>query len=174
MLKLSQIDANSLMIGKSYREDGIRETNFIYSSLGGGGYGQNIDSVGMVAGKDWSSSQKAKIDADTKAWDKVKVLGQAISNSWYGPEEPNYAKVYNAYGKDNPGTEVPGAQILHFTQIVWKDTTKVGCATAYCGDSLGAPLGGVMAGYNWFTVCNYASPGKSLTLLLVVNAYIVR
>ncbi len=36
----------------------------------------------------------------------------------------------------------------HLTQIVWADTTSVGCATVDCG-SIG-----------YFTVCNYKGPGE--------------
>ena len=44
----------------------------------------------------------------------------------------------------------------HFTQIVWKNSNEVGCATVVC-NSLGnvdssTPLP--------FTVCNYGPPGK--------------
>ncbi|KAL3692371.1 hypothetical protein R1sor_006022 [Riccia sorocarpa] len=42
----------------------------------------------------------------------------------------------------------PGKMCGHYTQIVWKTTTKVGCASAKC------PAGGT------FTVCSYNPPGN--------------
>ena len=54
----------------------------------------------------------------------------------------------------------------HFTQIVWKGTTKVGCATKVC-----QPLGNAASGQALsFTVCNYGPPGtppSSVTLELL-------
>jgi len=140
----------------------------VNSTVGGGGYGQNIDSAGMVAADGWSSAEIAKLDADTKAWNKAHVLASAISNDWYKPEEPTYESVYHAYGKAQPAAENGVNQYLHFTQIVWKDTTKVGCAVAYCGTSLFA------GSYNWFTVCNYASPGKPTIMHFISVANIPR
>ena len=42
----------------------------------------------------------------------------------------------------------------HFTQIVWKDTTQVGCATVSCSDLKN--VGGAAP----YTVCNYGTPGN--------------
>lgn len=54
----------------------------------------------------------------------------------------------------------------HFTQIVWKGTSKVGCATKVC-----QPLGNAASGQALsFTVCNYGPPG---TLPLSVNARVL-
>ncbi len=42
----------------------------------------------------------------------------------------------------------PGRQCGHYTQIVWRDTTEVGCAVKFCGDQ----------SQNW--VCSYNPPGN--------------
>ena len=42
----------------------------------------------------------------------------------------------------------PGQQCGHYTQIVWRDTTEVGCAVKFCGDQ----------SQNW--VCSYNPPGN--------------
>ena len=55
-------------------------------------------------------------------------------------------------------------QVLHFTQLVWKGTTKIGCAVNYCGTD-GALFGSDF--YAYTTVCNYASAGKSISQLLI-------
>ncbi|KAG9244042.1 CAP domain-containing protein [Calycina marina] len=122
-------------------------------TIGGGGYGQNIDMVGMVPAPGANSQQLASLDAQTKAWDKASVIGDSTVNNWYKPEEPLFANTYHAYGAANP-VETSAGQFLHFTQIVWKDTTKLGCAVAYCGTSM------FSTSYSWYSVCNYASPGN--------------
>lgn len=43
----------------------------------------------------------------------------------------------------------------HYTQLVWRDTTKVGCALKRC--TTGSPLG---SGAWYFGVCNYDPPGN--------------
>lgn len=46
----------------------------------------------------------------------------------------------------------------HFSQIVWKETTQVGCATVDCPNGLGGAGSGVAP---YYTVCNYLMPGQS-------------
>ena len=86
-----------------------------------GGYGQNLA----------ASSPTASIS-------------QHISDYWYNGEAQLYIPYY---GQSNP----PNLAAGHFTQIVWKGTGSVGCATIDCRrSSLGM----------WYTVCNYYPPGK--------------
>lgn len=45
----------------------------------------------------------------------------------------------------------------HFTQIVWKGTGKIGCASASCAD------GTIFTGYranSTYVVCEYQAPGN--------------
>jgi hypothetical protein len=46
----------------------------------------------------------------------------------------------------------------HMTQIVWTNTTSVGCATVDCSATGLANTGGNVSPY--FTVCNYYPPGN--------------
>lgn len=44
----------------------------------------------------------------------------------------------------------------HFSQVVWKGSERVGCATVYCEDGVtGFPS------TPWNTICNYGGPGQS-------------
>jgi len=97
----------------------------------GGGYGQNI-------GAGYSANQ----------------VPDMIGNDMYNGEEPNFP---TPFGNDNPDT-TNFDHWGHFSQIVWKNTQQVGCATNNCPNGLanfapnppGAP----------FTVCNYNPPGN--------------
>lgn len=93
-----------------------------------GGYGQNLASSAPTAS-----------------------LAQHVSELWYNDELRNYDPYY---GQATPGGDF--STYGHFTQVVWRDTTKVGCATVDCrGSALGM----------WYTVCNYFPPGKSFLLI---------
>ena len=73
-----------------------------------------------------------------------------ITNDMYNRE----IELYPGYGIEPPeGGEGYG----HFTQMVWKNTSQVGCATVKC-DTLGNTGEGVQP---YFTVCNYYPPGES-------------
>ena len=49
----------------------------------------------------------------------------------------------------------PGKQCGHYTQIVWRSTTQLGCATARCNQN--SPIGVTP----WqFWVCDYSPPGN--------------
>ena len=52
----------------------------------------------------------------------------------------------------------------HFSQIVWKGSSSVGCYTADCSATgLGNTGGGIPP---YFTVCNYSPAGKSVLVIL--------
>ncbi|KAK4514445.1 Ribosome biogenesis protein [Mucor velutinosus] len=71
----------------------------------------------------------------------------AAIKEWYNLEIENYGF--------QDGASWNGEEVRHFTQVVWEETTRIGCAEAYCDD---------MNGY--YYVCNYYPPGNKR------NAYI--
>lgn len=69
-----------------------------------------------------------------------------IVNSW-ASEKANYTWQTN--------TCAAGQACGHYTQIVWRTSTGIGCAQQMC--TSGSPFG---AGAWFFTVCNYAPAGN--------------
>jgi uncharacterized protein YkwD len=64
----------------------------------------------------------------------------------------------NDYDFNNPGKQKLGSekkQIGHFTQVVWKKTSKIGCGVATATVNFSSKTGTGM-----FTVCQYSSPGN--------------
>ncbi|KAK0707212.1 CAP domain-containing protein [Apiosordaria backusii] len=111
------------------------------TSIGGGGYGQNLAM--------W---------ATTEDLNNINVAGEAaraISNGWYNDELENFHT--SEYGRANPSDQ---AQLTfkdwgHFTQLVWKDSKQVGCFTARC------PAGTIVKTMeSLYTVCNYFPVGN--------------
>ncbi|KAL2022994.1 hypothetical protein VTK56DRAFT_4209 [Thermocarpiscus australiensis] len=107
------------------------------TSIGGGGYGQNLAM--------WGSS------GDPQALGANKAVAQAASDGWYNGELNLFPA--SDYGKDTP--DMSGfEQWGHFSQLVWKGTRKVGCATQFCQPGTISSMG------SWYTVCNYFPAGN--------------
>jgi hypothetical protein len=108
-----------------------------HRSTDGGGYGQNI-----AAGAPASN------------------ISSVITELFYNNEVGNFASLY---GQSTPSNINDGAAFDgwgHFSQIVWKSTTKIGCATYDCSGRGLANTGGSVPPH--FTVCNYSPAGKSI------------
>jgi hypothetical protein len=69
-----------------------------------------------------------------------------VVNSW-GSEKSNYTLATN--------TCAVGRECGHYTQIVWRSSVGIGCATQAC--TTGSPFG---SGTWFFSVCNYAPAGN--------------
>lgn len=109
-----------------------------------------------VAGLNWSSTlyEEAQKIADNYVCDgelehsdlpfgENLALGYNTSNAvmaWYN-EYVNYNYTAGIFS-ENTG---------HFTQLVWKNTTELGCAYVICGQY-----------YGQYTVCEYKAPGNVL------------
>ncbi|KAK2752464.1 hypothetical protein FQN54_008126 [Arachnomyces sp. PD_36] len=101
------------------------------TEYGGGGYGQNIGYG--IGGQD---------------------VGRMITNLMYNDE---FGYFENLYGQANPSMN-DFESWGHFTQILWKDTTHVGCVTVPCASLQNAdPNPSEPIPY---TVCNYSPPGN--------------
>lgn len=78
----------------------------------------------------------------------------AITEVWYKNEFSSAVPWFGVAGL--PVTIVP--TIGHLTQVLWKGTTKVGCASVNCGTKM--KVNGATSSSNKYTVCNYASAGN--------------
>ena len=77
------------------------------------GYGENLYWASAI---NWSDGRK----------ELQKVTPKQVVDSW-GNEKADYDYVSNRCK--------PGKMCGHYTQVVWKDTRKVGCAVAVCEDT---------------------------------------
>jgi hypothetical protein len=78
----------------------------------------------------------------------------AITESWYKSE---FGAMMGHYGQANLPDDV-FHKVGHLTQLVWKDTTSVGCVSLDCGDRM--MVNGQLSKLNKYTVCNYAPAGN--------------
>lgn len=75
------------------------------------------------------------------------TLTLAVASNAWASEEPDYQYATNT---------CPGALCGHYTQMVWRATTQLGCGQKQC--TTGSPFGGFP---NWnFIVCDYNPPGN--------------
>jgi len=108
----------------------------------GGGYGQNI-AAGCPANN----------------------ISSVITDLFYNNEAENFNSLYGQATPSNINDVTAFDGYGHFTQIVWKGTSAVGCATVDCTGKGNGPkgLGSVDASVPpIFTVCNYKSAGNFL------------
>ncbi|EEY16153.1 conserved hypothetical protein [Verticillium alfalfae VaMs.102] len=103
---------------------------------GGGGYGQNLAMWGATDGDSLGAA---------------KAVSQATTNMWYNGELNLYSP--NFYGGEPDMSNF--MQWGHYTQVVWVDTTTLGCAVHFCEKGTMDPNMGV-----WYTVCNYFPAGN--------------
>lgn len=104
-------------------------------SEGDGNYGQNI---AMYA------------SSDENALDENTAIAQAITSMWYNSELDLYP---GPYGSEPSMSDFDAWG--HFSQIVWKEQTVIGCAVQKCAP--GTMESGMTA---WYSVCNYYPAGK--------------
>jgi hypothetical protein len=76
--------------------------------------------------------------------DTSSLVADAVTNQWYYGEAA--AMIYN---EESPPTN--GPEFLHFSQVIWKSSITVGCATVQCG------AGTIFSYGSWYT-------GKNLHL----------
>ncbi|KAH0542612.1 hypothetical protein FGG08_003020 [Glutinoglossum americanum] len=106
--------------------------NFAHdTTTGGGHYGQNI-----------------------AAGNPPEEIAKIVSDEWYN-SEVNLFPQYGVGTPDMGNFEAWG----HFTQVVWKDSNLIGCATQHCPNGVSNTMGGVGP---YFTVCNYRNTGNVL------------
>lgn len=77
-------------------------------------------------------------------------VSEAITSMFYNNEEP----YFTYYGEANPTANFESWG--HFSQLVWKGTTGVGCATVHCPGGIAEAEGTSP----YFTVCNYSPAGN--------------
>ncbi|KAI8943400.1 hypothetical protein NX059_001412 [Plenodomus lindquistii] len=77
-----------------------------------------------------------------------------VTTSWYQGE---LAAMMPWFGKPDVPDEVFHS-VGHLTQLVWKRTTKFGCVSLDCGDTM--IVSGSVSSMNKYTVCNYAPAGN--------------
>ncbi|RFU77860.1 hypothetical protein TARUN_4361 [Trichoderma arundinaceum] len=111
---------------------------FAHDMTEGGGaisYGQNLASWGSTGDIDGMQIEAAR---------------RGVTDQWYNDEMKNWS----FWGLSNPPSGSNLDAYGHFTQLVWKSSTKLGCFTAKC------PAGTVLSMPSWYTVCNYNPPGN--------------
>lgn len=103
------------------------------TQMDGGGYGQNI-----------------------AAGPPPDFVNKIITNMFYNHEEPYFHGQYGKAKPDMKNFEHWG----HFSQLVWKDSTSVGCHTTNCAGRRGKLKGVGNGVHPYFTVCNYHNRGN--------------
>lgn len=86
--------------------------------------------------------------------------GKYGENLWAGTGEPSGPKVVDSWASESANYDYAAGKCSgtcgHYTQVVWRKTTEVGCGYAKC--STNSPFGSSKTWYNW--VCQYNPPGN--------------
>lgn len=122
----------------------------------------------------WSAelAANAASHAAKCVWKHSKTAGQGENIAIYGPTTKIFDGThadptssirdwYNEYPKYNGQSYTSGAG--HFTQVVWKSTTEIGCAMPICETMVNEDGTPALGGKNIaFLVCGYKAPGNYL------------
>lgn len=93
-----------------------------------------------------SSGEFAQRFGENITWNAGSIIEPpAVVRGWVN-ERVDYSYATNSCA--------PGKVCGHYTQVVWADTARLGCATVRC-DGAGVPLG-----VSQIWVCNYDPPGN--------------
>ena len=96
----------------------------------------------------WAHSGTSGLGENLYASAPPSAVQSAAATSW-ASEAADYDYANNVCA--------PGEQCGHYTQMVWRNTTQVGCGITNC--STGSPFGASFP--NWtIVVCNYTPPGN--------------
>lgn len=83
---------------------------------------------------------------------------ESVTRAWAG-EADDWSRVSNLYGPAGPGGRCTvGKMCGHYTQLIWRETTRVGCAVQQCEADQHSPFRGWDEWYLW--VCHYDPPGN--------------
>ncbi|XAR73014.1 hypothetical protein NMG60_11019856 [Bertholletia excelsa] len=72
----------------------------------------------------------------------------AGSGDFTGTDAVNLWVAEKQYYNYNTNSCTQGKECLHYTQVVWRNSVKLGCARVKCTNGW------------WFVTCNYAPPGN--------------
>lgn len=103
----------------------------------------------------------AKAWAENCSWKHNANRGSYGENIYASTGQPTPASVVSSWASEAPNydyatnTCASGKVCGHYTQIVWRATTSVGCFINRCAS--GSPFGG---GAWYFGVCDYSPPGN--------------
>uniref|UniRef100_A0A0E0LGY6 SCP domain-containing protein n=1 Tax=Oryza punctata TaxID=4537 RepID=A0A0E0LGY6_ORYPU len=79
--------------------------------------------------------------------------GKYGENIFWGSAGADWSAADAWYDHDTNSCSAPeGNSCGHYTQVVWRDSTAIGCARVVCDNDLGV-----------FITCNYSPPGNFLT-----------
>jgi len=84
--------------------------------------------------------------------------------AWYNDEMSKFTQ----YGQASPDMG-SFMQWGHYTQVVWKDSNKLGCATHHCASALDPKTGKTYNNIEYI-VCNYGPAGKMSVNLVGMHA----
>ncbi|XP_065872032.1 pathogenesis-related leaf protein 6-like [Euphorbia lathyris] len=75
-------------------------------------------------------------------------LAKGSSSSFSGTAAVNLWVAEKQYYDYTSNSCIGGNQCLHYTQVVWSNSVRLGCARVQCNNGW------------WFVTCNYDSPGN--------------
>jgi uncharacterized protein YkwD len=106
-----------------------------------------------------AAEQVATAWAQGCTWEHNANRGDYGENIYASTNEPTPAGIVSDWASEashySYATNLCVGTCGHYTQLVWRDTTSVGCAITHC--TTGSPFGG---GDWYFAVCDYAPPGN--------------
>ncbi|XP_038681003.1 pathogenesis-related leaf protein 6-like, partial [Tripterygium wilfordii] len=110
------------------------------------------DNAVAAYAQSYANSRIGDCNLEHSTGDYGENLAKGASSAFTGVAAVNLWTVEKPYYNYTSNSCVGGNECLHYTQVVWRSSVRLGCARVQCKNGW------------WFVACNYDPPGNYIDI----------